>query len=118
MDVRFDDQTVNDNFNGMLIVFFQLDGFRKVIDHSIHAHPNKAASARGFEFLDMFPFTGTHHRSKHLNFCTFIHPENLIDNLIDGLLLDLPATDRAMRHANPRIEQPQIIIDFGDSAHC
>ena len=41
---------------------------------------------------------------------------DLVDDLLDGLALDLAAAGRAVRVADPGEEQPQVVVDLGDRA--
>src|SRR5690606_31883461 len=40
-----------------------------------------------------------------------------IDHLADALRLQRQAVFRAIRRTHPRVQQPQVIVDFGDGAH-
>ena len=42
--------------------------------------------------------------------------EDLLDDRVDRLSGDLPAANRAVRPANAREEQPQVVVDLGDRA--
>ena len=42
--------------------------------------------------------------------------EDLLDDRVDRLPGDRPAADRAVRPPDPRVEEPQVVVDLGDRA--
>ena len=116
-DIRMNDEAVNDNFNRMLLVLFQTDGFRKVVKGSVDAHTNKAAPPGRVKFFDVFPFSGPHNRRENENFCFPGQGKDLVDNLVDRLLPDFPAANGAVRNADARVKQTEVIVNFGHGAN-
>ena len=55
-------------------------------------------------------------RSIICSFFGWVHRENLIDDLIDGLTFDLTAAFRTMRDADTGIKKSEVIVDFRHSA--
>ncbi len=45
-------------------------------------------------------------------------PEHLVDDRLDRLPRDRPPADRAVRPADPRVEQAEVVVDLGDGADC
>ena len=68
----------------------------------------------GFQFFDMFPFALSDYGSQNLHFGSGFQRKYFIYNLVNGLLLDFSAADRAMRNTDSRIEKSHIVIDFGN----
>ena len=66
----------------------------------------------------MFTLASPHNRCKHLKPCALRQPHNLVDNLVNRLLPDFPATLRAMYDSHSGIEKSHIIIYLCDSPDC
>ena len=116
-DVRTDDQTVDDDLDIMLLVFFELEFFGQIIDDAIHAHADKATLARSIKLLLVLALAAAHDRCQHLNAAALRQRQNLIHDLVHGLLADLPAADRAVRHTDARVHQTEIVIDLRHGTH-
>ncbi|OPZ76183.1 MAG: hypothetical protein BWY79_01744 [Actinobacteria bacterium ADurb.Bin444] len=63
------------------------------------------------------PLLPTHQRRPDHKPGSRIQTENLVNDLLLALSLDGPTTDPAVRMADARIQQPQIVVDLRDSAH-
>ena len=115
--IFFNDQPVNHNFNLVFFILFQLDFFRKVIQIAVHA----AAYISGFPSIGkdfcVFTLFSANHRSQNLNFGSYRQRLHLINNLVNGLLLDFFAALRAMRYTHMRPKQTKIVIDFRCRSH-
>ena len=90
----------------MFFIFVQIDRFGQVIEIAVHANADIAASARVLKDLGVLALLAADDRGEDLELCPFGERRYLIDNLIDGLLTDLPAALWAVRYAYARIEQP------------
>ena len=101
----------------MLLVFLKLDLLVQVVHQAVHPGPDKTGFPGGLELFLMLALPSPDHRRKHLDAALFRQSQHLIHDLVDGLLLDLPAADRAMRDTDPGIEQTQVVVDLGDRAH-
>jgi len=112
------DQTVDHNVDRVLLVLFELDGFGKIIQNSVHPNADKAAATGRLQLLDMLALARADDRSQHLDFRALRQGKHPVDDLVDRLLLDLPAADRAVRNADAGIQQTQIIVNFGYGSHC
>ena len=51
-----------------------------------------------------------------VNFVPSGKPQDLVDDRLDRLARDRPAADRAVRPADARVEQAQVVVDLGDGA--
>ena len=67
LDPRLHHQTVYDNLNIMLDIFFQLDLFRQLIHASVNPHTDIAALSRLLKQLYMLTLASPHNRSQQLN---------------------------------------------------
>ena len=116
-DVRLDDQPVHDDLDGVLAVLLQLDLLVQVVDQAVHPGPHKAGTPGRLELLHMLALAAPHHRRQNLDAGLLRQGEHLVHNLVDGLLLDLPAADGAVGNADAGIEQPQVVVDLRHRAH-
>ena len=116
-NVRLDDKTVDDNFNVVLLILLKLDALGKVINDAVSTHTDKAALARRLKLLLVLALPAAHHRRQNLNFRALRHLHHPVDDLIDGLLADLSAADRAVRHTDARVQKAQIIVNFRHRAY-
>ena len=107
---------VHDNFNGVLDVFFQLDLFVQVIHVAVNPHPGVAAAAGRVQLLGLGAFASAHNRRQDLEPGARRQLHNLVNHLVNALLGDLPPANGAMRNADPRIHQAQIVINLGHGA--
>ncbi len=107
-----DDQPVDNDLDRMFLIFFKLNGFRQIIEIAVHTHTDKTALARGVKLFGMFALASPHHGSKHLNLCSLFQIENAVDNLVNGLLLNFPTADRAVRDSDSRVQKTQIVVNL------
>ena len=109
-------KAVNDNVDGVLDVFIQLDFFRQVVHAAVHAHADIAASGRVLEHLLVHTLLRTDDRRQHHKAHAVFQFRKLRDDLIDRLLLDDLAADRTVGYADARVEQAEVIVDFRHGA--
>ena len=102
----------------MLLVFFKLYIFRKVIYYSVNTNANKAAFPYLLKFFYKFALFSAGYRGKKLKFCTLVIGHYLIDYHINRLGLDFAAADGTVRNAYPCIKQPEVIVNLGDGSDC
>ena len=113
--IRPDDHTVHHDLNVVLERLFQLDFLGKVAHLTVHPHTDIARFARVLQHLSMLALLAADDRRKDLYARFFLQRHQPVDNLIDGLLMDLLAAPRTVRRTDPRPEQTHIVIDLG---HC
>ena len=101
----------------MLFIFLYRNFFGQIIGDPVHAHTRKARLARAVEHLLVFALSAAHNGRKQLDLAACLIRQHLVHNLVNGLLADLSAANRAVRHADTGIEQTQVVIDLGDGAH-
>ncbi len=113
-DVPAQHETVHDDLYRVLLVLFQCDLFAQIIEDPVHAHAGKAAAAGVLQQLDVLALLAADDGRKHLKACALRHGQHLVDDLVYGLTADLAAALRAVRRADARPEQTQIVIDLRD----
>ena len=111
-DRFLNDEAIDDNFDGMLVVLRELDRLGQIIKNAVAADTDKTAFPCVFKLFYVLALAPAHNRGKDLNFAAFRQRQYLIDNLIDRLLTDFPAADGAMGDADSRIEQTQIVVNL------
>ena len=100
----------------MLFVFLQLDLLGKLIENIVYPDTNIAALSGVFKDLLILAFFTPDHRGEDLDTGTLGECDDLINDLINGLLTDLFAADRTVGSAHPCPEKTKIVIDLGDSS--
>ena len=101
----------------MLDIFIQLNGFAQVVHIAVHPHTGKARPPGGVQLLGLGTFARAHNGCQHLKTSAFRQLEDFVHHFIDGLLVDLPPADRAVRHADAGVHQAQVVVNFGDGTH-
>ena len=114
--VGTNDDAVDHDLNVVLAVFIERDRLREVIDAAVHAHAHIPAAAGIVEHLLVLAFARTDDRRKDLHARRLRQRRDLIDDLVDRLAADLLAALRAVRHADTRPQQTQIVVDLRDRA--
>ena len=77
----------------------------------------KPSRFRSSNSLPYSPLRPLHDRREHAELGALGQLEDAVDDLVGRLALDLAAADRAVRDADARVEQPQVVVDLGDGAH-
>ena len=102
----------------MLFIFLYWNIFGQIVDYSVNAHADEARLARAVEHLLMLALSAADNGSQYLYLAALVVAHYLVDDLVYGLLADLPAADGAVRHADTRVKQAQVIVYLGDGSHC
>ena len=117
LDVRAHHQAVDHNLDVVLFVLFQRNLLGQLIQVAVHPHPDIAGFAGALKLLLVHALFAADDGGQNLNLGALRQLHHLVHHLVDRLLADLPPADRAVRHADARIEQAQVVVDFGDGAH-
>ena len=96
----------------MLFLLGERGRFRRVVDFPVDADADKALLDHVFQNLDMLALFAANDRREELHAGALRQGEKLIDHLIDRLPGDFPAALGAVRHADARVEQAQIVVDL------
>ena len=88
-----------------------------VADLAVDAHAREALALEVVEQLAVLALAALDDRREHLELGLLGQLEDAVDDLVGSLPLDLAAADRAVRDADARVEQAQVVVDLGDGAH-
>ena len=113
----FDHETIDDNGNIVLYIFFDRDLFLQIVNDSVHLYAGKAALAVPRKFLLVFPLSAAYHGGFDHDFAPFGQFRYAVANFIHRLAANLPAAFGAMGHACPRVQKAQIIVNLRYRAH-
>src|SRR5258706_3983190 len=111
------DEAVNDNFDGVLFLFIQVDLIAQIVNLAIDAHTYIAGTAHLLKDIFILTLTPLNEWGKQENARPLRQTKDRIDDLLDGLPADLAPTYRTMGMTNTSIEQAQIVIDLGNCAN-
>ena len=89
----------------MLLLLLERGHLIQPIDDAIDARPRVTLSGELSEQLGVLPLAFTDDGCQHLEASAFLQLQHLINDLLRCLPTDDRPTDRAMRLADPRIEQ-------------
>ena len=112
LDIGTDDQTVHHHLDGMLFILLQRDLLAQLIEIAVHPNADIAAATRIVKDLGMLAFPSPDHGSENLDARALRQHQNLVDDLVDGLLADLTAALGTVGRTDPRPQKAQIVIDL------
>ena len=113
---RTDDEAVDDRLDGVLLLLLQLRRVGQRVDHAVDPDPGEALDLQVGEQVDVLALALADDRREHLEPGALGHLEDAVDDLLRRLLGDQLAADRAVRLADARVEQAQVVVDLGDRA--
>ena len=117
LDAGFDDQPVDDDFDIMLVGLLEFDVLGEVAHFPVDAGPDEAGLGCVLEGLGkgtLFPPGDGRH---DLDTRTFGQRHDLIDDLVDGLVLDLPSADRTVRYTDAGVHETHVVVDLRQRTH-
>ena len=83
---------------------------------AVHAHADIALLAGVLEHLNVLALFAADDRREQLHARFFLERHQPVNDLVDGLLMNLLAAFRAVRRADARPQQAHIVVDLSDSA--
>ena len=109
---------VDDHVHVVLLELLQLQllGFLQLVQRAVHPHAREALAAQVREQLAVLALAAAHDGGQQDGALAFKACQQAVGDLAGALLLDLAATDRAVRGAHAGVQQPQVVVDLGDSA--
>ena len=110
-------QPVHHDRYGMADVLFEADLILQIVDGAVYLHPAVTALFQRGEFLYKFPLFAARYGRLHHYLRLFGQRHHAVCDLVDGLLAYLPAALGAVRYADAREQQPEIVIDLRHRAH-
>src|SRR5439155_1662690 len=84
------------------------------VEDAVDAGAEKAALPYLLEGVAMFAFAGHDERGEDVDLASLFEGKRLLENVVHGLARDGAAALRAMRRAQPGVEQTQMIVNFGE----
>ena len=116
-DAGLDQQPVHYHFDAVVLAFVEREVFAERPQHAIHAGAFEALAQELLQVLFILALAAADHRSHHHDAVLGPERQHVVENLLGGLARDFVAANGAMRHADGRVQQPQIVVDLGDGAH-
>ena len=117
LDAGLYQQAVDDHFDGVISALVER---RNIIveraQHAIDARAHETLARQFFQVLLVFALAPAHDGRHHHDAIFRPQREHVLQNLLGGLPRNGIAADRAVRNADRRIQQAQIIVDFRDGA--
>ena len=114
-----DEQAVDDHFDGVIFALVQRRGRVQRIEFTVDAHANVAVQREFFQLFAVGALPAAHDgRENHdavVGLAQFAVQDGLHD-LLGGLPGDGLAAIWAMRHADRRVHDAQVIVNFRDGA--
>ena len=104
-------EPVDDHLDRVLELLVQHRRLLEQMRLAVDLDPREALAAEALEQVAELAFAVTHDRSVDREARSDGEGEDLLDDRLDRLAEDRPAAGRAMRPPDPRIEQPQVVVD-------
>src|SRR5690606_33858160 len=118
---RFDagphDEPVDDDLDGVLLVFVELDLLGELPQLTVDPYPHKAFAAQLLQQLAVLALAAPHDGREDLQARPLAQGHDPVHDLLHRLLLDGPAALPAVGVADAGIQQPQVVVDLGHGAH-
>ena len=117
VNVLANDEAVDHDFDGVLLVFVERRQVGKLVNRAVDARAHVAPARHVLQKLRVFALAAAHHGRENQNFRALRQRHHLIHNLVDRLLLNHAPALRAMRRARARVEQAQVVVNLRHRAH-
>src|SRR5439155_11414355 len=104
-----DDQAIDDDLDGVLLVLLELDVLAEVADRAVHAYADVAGLAGVLEHALVLALAVADQRRHDHDPGALGQLVDLVDDLLDGLLAHLAAAARAVGQAQPGEQQPHVV---------
>ena len=114
---RLDLQPVDDDVDVVLDLLLQLGRIGEAVGLPVDEDAGVALGGEILEEVDELTFAGAHHRSEDLELQPFLHPEDLVDDLLRCLTFDPRPALGAVGDARAGEQQSQVVVDLGDGTH-
>ena len=101
----------------MLFVLHQLRRVRKLAQLAVDARADIALLGHVLQHLYEFALAPPHHRGQYHQLRALGQGHDLVHDLVHSLLLDGLAALGAVRHANPGVHQPKVVVDLRHRAN-
>ena len=101
----------------MLLVLFEGDLLLQLVEVPIHPHPGVAGTAGVLKDLGVLALLPPDDGGHHLDAGALRQGHHLVNDLVDGLLVDLLPAIGAVGGTHPGPEQAEVVIDLRHRAH-
>jgi hypothetical protein len=128
LDARPAHQPVDDDFDRVLLVAGEplptlcvaarAAHARQLVHLAVDARPREALTGELGEQPLVLALPAPDDRRQHLESCALRQLQDAVDDLLRRLPRDHLPTVRAVRQADPGVEEPEVVVDLGDRAHC
>ena len=116
-DALLDHEPVHHHLDGVLVLLLELGRVRELDRLAVHGGAGEALRGELLEEVHELALALAHHGREHLEAGRLRHLEELVHDLLRGLLLDRLAALGAVRVADARPQQAHVVVDLGDRAH-
>ena len=111
-------QAVDDDTHVVPYVLVEIGQFFvEAVLHPVDLHPRETLLADVLQQILVPALLTAHYRSLDNETSAGLQSQDLVHDLLLALSLDGPAADPAVRTADARIEQPEVVVDLGDRAY-
>src|SRR5713226_4975982 len=110
------DEPVHDHLDRVLALPVELDLLAELADGAVHADARVPLALEVEEELLVLALAPADDRREHEQPRPRRLPEHAVHHLLDRLRRDDAVARRAVRHADPREEHAQVVVDLGDGA--
>ncbi len=114
LGARLDREPVDDDRDVVLLLLLQRRRLGQRIHRAVDEDAGVALALELGEQVDVLALAAADHRREHLEAPPGLHLEDLVDDLLRGLLRDDLTAGRAVRRPRAGVEQPQVVVDLGD----
>ena len=109
-------EPVDDDRDVVLELLVELDRVLEQAQFAVDLGPRVAVGPQLVEELAVLALAAAHDRREHHEARAVLELHHLVDDLLDRLAFDRRAADVAMRLADPRPQQAQVVVDLGNRA--
>ncbi|KXT70839.1 hypothetical protein SCRDD08_00433 [Streptococcus cristatus] len=117
-DPFLDDNAVHHDLDIVLLALGQLRNLGHIVNLAVHAHPDIAVFLNLVKNRLVLALFLADDRRQDLQPLTLRQLQDLVDNLLDRGSCDGTVTIDTVRRSDTRVEQTQVVIDFGSCSHC
>jgi hypothetical protein len=111
-----EDDAIDDDVEIVRLGAIELDGIAEVDDRAVDARTDEAVATKALELELQLALPRPGDGGEHAEARAFGKREDVIDDLLDRLRFDALSAVGAMRDADPREQEPEVVGDLGHGA--
>jgi hypothetical protein len=111
-----DDDPVHDDLDVVLLVALERDLLAQLVRRAVHADAREPLLADVLQQPLVLALAAAHDGAQDQQSRARGHALDLVGHLLDRLLLDLASADRAVRPADPGVEEAEVVVHLRDRA--